>query len=138
MTYLLTFEQHRRKSKTYMEPGGESFKKQLLVQYQWLFPIALFKVFQTSTFANFLNRCSETAKSATITSALNEVIADHNLDLTSYDGYDVESVGRADENHMRVVYDAPPFPFHESLWLSDRVMTFEEILFCPMDEDDNY
>lgn len=55
------------------------------------------------------------AKSATITQALNEVMVDHQLDFTSYDGYDVESVGHADDDIIRAVYNAPPFPVLEYL-----------------------
>lgn len=52
--------------------------------------------------------------------------------------YDVESIGHADEDLMRLVYNTPPFPFLESLQSFDRVMTFKEILFCSVDEDEDY
>lgn len=78
------------------------------------------------------------AKLIAITQALNEVLVYHKLDLTSYDGCDVESVGRADNDLIRPVYDARPFPFLESLWSSNRVKIFEEIIFCLVDEDEDY
>lgn len=39
---------------------------------------------------------------------------------------------------MRVVYNAPPFLFIESLWSSDQVITLEVVLSCPADEDEDY
>lgn len=59
-------------------------------------------------------------------------MANNKLDLIGYDGYNVESIGCTDEDLMRVVYDALPFPFLESLKLSDRMMT------CLVDKDDDY
>lgn len=40
-------------------------------------------------------------KSATISQNLNEVMADHKLDLIGYDGYDAEIIGHANDDLMR-------------------------------------
>lgn len=39
---------------------------------------------------------------------------------------------------MKTMYDAPLFSFVESIRSSDRVITFEEILSCLVDEDEYY
>lgn len=53
-------------------------------------------------------------------------MVEHQLDLTGYEGYDVESIGHTDDDIMRDDYDALPFYFLKSLRSSDRVMTFEK------------
>lgn len=39
---------------------------------------------------------------------------------------------------MRIVFDAYSFPFLESLWSSERLKAFEEILSSTTDEDEDY
>lgn len=75
-----------------------------------------FKLFQTFAYGDFLNQCSEKAKSVAIIETQNEVMADYpNLNLTGYDKYDAKSVGRADDNPPKVVYNVRLFPSLESL-----------------------
>lgn len=39
---------------------------------------------------------------------------------------------------MKTVYNTPPFPLLDSLRSSNRLITFEEILPSPIDEDEDY
>lgn len=87
----------------------------------------------------FLNQCSEMVCAGDITKTLNDVIADHpNRNLRGYDGYDSESIERADNGLMKVVYNAVTFTFLYLLRSFDRIITFEEILASSMDEDEDY
>lgn len=80
------------------------------MQQQWLPTIFAFKLFQTSIFGDILNQCSETIRVRAITQALNEVMPNHPvLDLTGYDGYDLESIDRANEDLMKAAYGASHF-----------------------------
>lgn len=62
----------------------------------------------------------------------------HKLNLTGYDEYGLESIGRANEDLTKVVYNAPSFPFLDVLRSLDRLITFEKILVNPIHEDNEY
>lgn len=59
------------------------------MQQKWLPAIAVFKLFQTSSFGEFLISCLESFKAGVITKTLDDVMANHpGLDLRSHEAYD--------------------------------------------------
>lgn len=69
----------------------------------------------------------------------NDIIVDHpDLDLRGYDGYDRKSIGREDDDLMKVVYNTPTSPLLDLLHPSNNLMTFEEIFVSSMDEEKDH
>lgn len=112
---------------------------QLPVQQEWLSTIAVFKLFQTLSFGEFLIGSLESFKAGAITKTLDDVMASHpDLDLTTYESYDPSYITIVDDDLMKLVLNSPVFPFLDRLRSVDRLMSFEEILSSAMDEDEDY
>lgn len=96
-----------------------------MVQQQWLPAIAVFKLFQTSAFREFLISCLESFKAGIVTKTLDDVMSEHlGLDLWSHEAYDPQVVETADDDLMKAVLSPSAFPFLDNLRSSTRIKTF--------------
>lgn len=60
------------------------------------------------------------------------------LDLMTHESYDPQAVVTVDDDLMKPILNLFVFPLLDSFRISDRLMTFEEILLSTVDENEDY
>lgn len=67
---LIVLQKQNQTTEKIWSEDVSRLRGQLLVQQQWLPTITAFKLFQTSTIGEFLNRCVKSSKASAITKVL--------------------------------------------------------------------